>query len=67
MKLTQAQKGEITARLSERFTRSGTIYGTDFTGLAVKNMDAVRRQPPAGGGEYPVVQKHVARRATPAT
>ena len=55
MKLTQAQKGEITAQLTERFTRSGSIYVTDFTGLAVKNMTALRRQLRAVGGEYLVV------------
>ena len=63
MKLTQAQKGEITAQLTARFTRSGSIYVTDFTGLAVKNMTALRRQLRAVGGEYLVVKNTLALRA----
>jgi large subunit ribosomal protein L10 len=63
MKLTQAQKGEITAQLADRFTRSGTVYVTDFTGLAVKNMTALRRQLRAAGSEYVVVKNTLALRA----
>jgi large subunit ribosomal protein L10 len=63
MKLTQAQKGDVVATLADRFTRSGTIYVTDFTGLAVKNMTALRRQLRAVGGEYLVVKNTLALRA----
>ena len=63
MKLTQAQKGEVVASLADRFTRSGTIYVTDFTGLAVKNMTALRRQLRAVGSEYIVVKNTLALRA----
>jgi large subunit ribosomal protein L10 len=63
MKLTQAQKGEITAQLADRFTRASTIYVTDFTGLAVKNMTALRRQLRAAGSEYMVVKNTLALRA----
>jgi large subunit ribosomal protein L10 len=63
MKLTQEQKGEIVAALTDRFARSGTIYVTDFTGLAVKNMTALRRQLRAAGGEYMVVKNTLALRA----
>jgi large subunit ribosomal protein L10 len=63
MKLSQAQKGEITAQLADRFSRSSTIYVTDFTGLAVKNMTALRRRLREAGGEYLVVKNTLALRA----
>jgi large subunit ribosomal protein L10 len=63
MKMNQAQKGEVTAQLAERFARSATIYVTDFTGLAVKNMTALRRQLRAAGSEYLVVKNTLALRA----
>jgi large subunit ribosomal protein L10 len=63
MKMTRTAKGAIVAGLTDRFSRSATIYVTDFTGLRVKNMTELRRRLKAAGGEYVVVKNTLALRA----
>jgi len=63
MKMNRTAKGAIVAGLEDRFSRSATIYVTDFTGLRVKNMTELRRRLRAAGGEYVVVKNTLALRA----
>lgn len=63
MKMNRTAKGAIVDGLKDRFSRSATIYVTDFTGLRVKNMTDLRRRLRAAGGEYVVVKNTLALRA----
>jgi large subunit ribosomal protein L10 len=61
--MNRTEKGGIVDGLTGRFSRTGTIYVTDFTGLQVKNMTELRRRLRAAGGEYVVVKNTLALRA----
>ncbi len=61
--MNRTEKGGIVDGLTGRFSRTGTIYVTDFTGLRVKNMTELRRRLRAAGGEYVVVKNTLALRA----
>jgi large subunit ribosomal protein L10 len=61
--MNRTEKGGIVETLTGRFSRTGTIYVTDFTGLQVKNMTELRRRLRAAGGEYVVVKNTLALRA----
>ncbi len=63
MSETKTQKGEIVARLTDRLSRSSTIYVTDFTGLPVKRMTELRRKLRGVGVGYLVVKNTLAVRA----
>jgi len=61
--MNRTEKGGVVDGLTGRFSRTGTIYITDFTGLRVKNMTELRRRLRAAGGEYVVVKNTLALRA----
>ena len=63
MSATRGQKGEIVVGLTDRLTRSSTIYITDFTGLTVKRMTDLRRKLRGVGVGYVVVKNTLAARA----
>jgi large subunit ribosomal protein L10 len=63
MKHTKAQKQEMVTALAAQLARSPTVYVTDFTGLDVARITALRRRLRAAGVEYVVVKNTLARRA----
>jgi large subunit ribosomal protein L10 len=63
MSATRTEKGEIVVGLTDRLTKSSTIYITDFTGLTVKRMTDLRRKLRGVGVGYVVVKNTLAARA----
>jgi large subunit ribosomal protein L10 len=63
MKMNRTQKGAVVDRLTDQIRRAQTLYLTDFTGLAVKNITDLRRRLRQAGGEYVVVKNTLANRA----
>ena len=63
MKMNRTQKGAVVERLIEQIRGAETLYLTDFTGLAVKNITDLRRRIRQAGGEYVVVKNTLATRA----
>jgi len=61
--MNRTDKGTIVDRLTERLARSPSVYVTDFTGLRVKEMTALRRRLRHAGVEYVVVKNTLALRA----
>ncbi len=60
---TKARKQEAVQTLAGRLQRAPTIYVTDFTGLDVARLTALRRRLRAAGVEYVVVKNTLAKRA----
>jgi large subunit ribosomal protein L10 len=61
--MNRTQKADVVAGLTGRLARASTIYVTDFTGLKVKNLTALRRRFRGAGVEYVVVKNTLALRA----
>ena len=61
--MKRTKKNELVAQLTEQLQQSPTLYLTDFTGLSVKPMTALRRQLRDAGVEYVVVKNTLALRA----
>jgi large subunit ribosomal protein L10 len=60
---TKEQKQNVVTGLVTRLRRAPTVYVTDFTGLDVAHITALRRKLRAAGVEYVVVKNTLARRA----
>lgn len=60
---TRAEKQEVVIALAAKLQRSPTVYVTDFTGLDVAGITALRRRLRSAGVEYVVVKNTLARRA----
>ena len=56
-------KESFVADLRDRINETPVLYLTDFTGLNVKAMTALRRSVKASGAEYVVVKNRLAKRA----
>lgn len=65
MKLDQKQA--IAGELQEQLTSSDVVYLTDFTGLTVEAIGALRRQLREAGAEYRVVKNTITLRALEGT
>lgn len=61
--MNRTTKQETVEQLSARLKGAETLYVTDFTGIAVKPMTALRRKLKQAGGEYVVVKNTLALRA----
>ena len=60
--MDRGQKETLVEELQERVNRAPVMYLTDFTGLDVKAMTALRRSLRSSGAEYIVVKNRLARR-----
>ena len=61
--MNRAEKQAFTEEFRSEAASAGALYLTDFTGLDVKSMTALRRQIRESGGRYWVVKNRLARRA----
>ncbi|UCD23317.1 MAG: 50S ribosomal protein L10 [Gemmatimonadota bacterium] len=61
--MNRTEKSDLVERLSEQFSKSPTIYLTDFTGIAVKPMTELRKKMHTAGVQYTVVKNTLALRA----
>lgn len=61
--MNKSEKQDVVAGLADHFTRSDSIYITDFTGLSVKSVTELRRRIRASGAEYVVAKNTLALRA----
>ncbi len=61
--MNRAEKETFVAEFRSRVQRATALYLTDFTGLDVKSITALRRQVRQAGGEYLVVKNRLALRA----
>ncbi len=61
--MNKAEKQAFTEEFRSEAENAGALYLTDFTGLDVKSMTALRRQIRESGGRYWVVKNRLARRA----
>jgi large subunit ribosomal protein L10 len=58
--MNRTEKESFVAEFRDRVQRAGAMYLTDFTGLDVKSMTALRRRVKEAGGEYLVVKNRLA-------
>lgn len=61
--MTKEQKEAFVAEFQERLETAEAVYLTDFTGLDVKAMTALRSRIKRSGGEYLVVKNRLVKRA----
>lgn len=61
--MTREQKEAFVADFKERLDQAEAVYLTDFTGLNVKAMTALRRRLKEAGAEYVVVKNRLVKRA----
>lgn len=61
--MDRTTKETFVSELRDRLDRAPVVYLTDFTGLSVKAMTALRRSVRATGAEYVVVKNRLAKRA----
>jgi large subunit ribosomal protein L10 len=61
--MNRNEKAAVVSNLRERLERLPTVYLTDFTGCAVKQMTELRRRFRSAGVEYVVVKNTLALRA----
>lgn len=61
--MTREQKQAFVAEFRERLERSEAIFLTDFTGLNVTEMTALRSRLRKSGGQYLVVKNRLVKRA----
>jgi len=61
--MDRANKETFVAELRDRISRAPAFYLTDFTGLTVKQMTALRRSLRAAGAEYVVAKNRLVQRA----
>ena len=57
------EKEQLVAELKGKITGAQALYFTDFTGLNVKRMTALRRELRKAGVEYVVIKNTLALRA----
>lgn len=65
--MERSHKDQIVADLSERLTRTDAIFVTDFKGLDVEAMSALRRKVSEAGGDYQVIKNTLLRIAAKET
>ena len=61
--MDRATKESFVSDLRDRINKAPAVYLTDFTGLDVKSMTALRRSIKASGAEYLVVKNRLAKLA----
>ncbi len=61
--MTREEKQTFVAEFRDRLSRSEAIFLTDFTGLNVQAMTALRREIRQANGEFHVVKNRLLRRA----
>ena len=61
--MNRTEKATVVESLARRFSRSSSIYLTDFTGLTVKSITTLRRKLRDAGVDYLVVKNTLATRA----
>jgi len=61
--MDRTTKESFVSDLRDRINKAPVVYQTDFTGLDVKAMTALRRSVKAAGAEYIVVKNRLAIRA----
>src|SRR5579864_5759101 len=61
--MNRAEKDQLVSELTTKIKGATALYYTDFTGLSVKNMTALRRSFRRAGVEYVVIKNSLALRA----
>lgn len=61
--MNRTEKATVVEKLARRFSRSSSIYLTDFTGLTVTSITTLRRRLRDAGVDYVVVKNTLATRA----
>ncbi len=61
--MNRTGKEAFVSDFTERLSKAPVVYLTDFTGLDVKSMTALRRTLKESGAEYVVVKNRLVRRA----
>ncbi len=62
MAITKQQKQEVLATYQDWFKRSQAVILVEYTGAAMKDMDAIRAKVRESGGEFHVVKNTLVRR-----
>lgn len=63
MALTKERKNEILAEYQDWFKRSEAVIVVEYTGVKMKDIDAIRAKIRDSGGEFHVLKNTLARRA----
>ena len=63
MAITKEQKREIVAKYGEWLARSDAFVLAEYTGMNMKDMDALRAKIREAGGEFHVVKNTLAKLA----
>ena len=63
MAITKERKQELVAEYREFLSRSRAVILTEYHGLSMKDMDALRRKVREAGGEFHVVKNTLVERA----
>jgi len=61
--LTREQKEQVLAQYTEWFEKSQAVVLVEYTGLKVKDLDAIRAKIRESGGEFHVLKNTLARKA----
>ena len=61
--MPRPEKVQAVAEIKERMEEAAAVFVTEFRGLSVKQMQALRRSLRESGAEYKVVKMTLARRA----
>src|SRR3712207_9335732 len=61
--MNKSEKQQLVNELSDKIKGASALYYTDFTGLNVKRMTALRRELRKAGVEYVVIKNTLALRA----
>jgi large subunit ribosomal protein L10 len=61
--ITKKQKGELVAQYGEWLERSDAFVVTEYTGMTMKDMDALRAKIREAGGEFHVVKNTLVKLA----
>ncbi len=62
MALTREQKEQVLAQYAEWFDKSQAVVLVEYTGLKVKDLDAIRAKIRESGGEFHVLKNTLARK-----
>jgi large subunit ribosomal protein L10 len=65
--ITRQHKDEMLAQYQDWFERSAAVLLVEYTGVNMKNLDAIRTRIREAGGEFHVVKNTLARRALAAS
>lgn len=63
MALTRQRKQEVVAQYQEWLSRSQAVILMEYTGVTMKDLDALRAKIRESGGEFHVIKNTLARRA----